>query len=132
MKVNNKSSRLICIQTEKGRVDLIPSEITEDYRLDSVKNEKVFQALIKAGDIEVVEEKSKAKEKAKEKAKSKAKEKDSDEEKSKTKKDLLIDEAEEIGIEKAKDMTIKQLEDAIEKAKEDAKNGENSEDKEKA
>ena len=122
MKVNNKSSRLICIQTEKGRVDLIPSEITEDYRLDSVKNEKVFQALIKAGDIEVVEEKSKAK----------SKEKDSDEEKSKTKKDLLIDEAEEIGIEKAKDMTIKQLEDAIEKAKEDAKNGENSEDKEKA
>lgn len=124
MKVNNKSSRLICIQTEKGRVDLIPSEITEDDRLDSVKNEKVFQALIKAEDIEVVEEKSKAKEKAKEK--------DSDEEKSKTKKDLLIDEAEEIGIEKAKDMTIKQLEDAIEKSKEDAKNGENSEDKEKA
>ena len=122
MKVNNKSSRLICIQTEKGRVDLIPSKITEDDRLDSVKNEKVFQALIKAEDIEVVEEK----------AKSKAKEKDSDEEKSKTKKDLLIDEAEEIGIEKAKDMTIKQLEDAIEKAKEDAKNGENSEDKEKA
>ena len=128
MKVNNKSSRLICIQTEKGRVDLIPSEITEDYRLDSVKNEKVFQALIKAEDIEVVEEKSKSKSKSKEDAK----EKDSDEEKSKTKKDLLIDEAEEIGIEKAKDMTIKQLEDAIEKAKEDAKNGENSEDKEKA
>ena len=122
MKVNNKSSRLICIQTEKGRVDLIPSKITEDDRLDSVKNEKVFQALIKAEDIEVVEEKSKSKET----------EKDSDEEKSKTKKDLLIEEAEEIGIEKAKDMTIKQLEDAIEKAKEDAKNGENSEDKEKA
>ena len=131
MKVNNKSSRLICIQTEKGRVDLIPSKITEDNRLDSVKNEKVFQALIKAEDIEVVEEKSKAKEKAKSKANSKAKEKDSDEEKSKTKKDLLIDEAEEIGIE-TKNMTIKQLEDAIEKAKEDAINGENSEDKEKA
>lgn len=128
MKVNNKSSRLICIQTEKGRVDLIPSKITEDDRLDSVKNEKVFQALIKAEDIEVVEEKSKAKDEASDKDSDEAK----DEEKSKTKKDLLIDEAEEIGIEKAKDMTIKQLEDAIEKAKEDAKNGENSEDKEKA
>lgn len=120
MRVKNKSSRLICIQTEKGRVDLIPSKITEDDRLDSVKDEKVFKALIKAEDIEVVEKKAKSKEKAR------------DEEKSKTKKDLLIDEAEEIGIEKAKDMTIKQLEDAIEKAKEDAENGENSEDKEKA
>jgi len=58
MKVQNKSKRLICLQTKEGRVDLLPNEVTEDIRIKSVQNEKVFKALVEAGDLKEVKSKA--------------------------------------------------------------------------
>lgn len=93
MRVQNKSKRLICLQTKEGRVDLLPNEITEDSRINSVKNEKVFKALVEAGDI----------------AEAKAEPK-------KTPKELLVEEAEGLGIDTT-DMTVDALKEAIAEAK---------------
>ena len=93
MNIENKSKRLICLQTKKGRVDLLPNAVTEDDRIDLVKDEKVFKALIKAGDL--AEAKAEAK---------------------KTPKELLVEEATELGIDTT-DMTSNDLKDAIAEAK---------------
>jgi len=97
MRVQNKSKRLICLQTTGGRVDLLPNEITEDDRIDSVKNEKVFKSLVEAGDIAEVKTKAKT------------------EPKKKTQKELLIEEAEALDIDTT-DMTIDELKEAIAEA----------------
>ena len=94
MKIENKSKRLICLQTGKGRVDLLPGKVTDDIRIDSVKNEKVFKALVEAGDI----------------AEAKA------ETIKKTPKELLVEEAEALGIDTT-DMTVDALKEAIAEAK---------------
>ncbi len=93
MNIKNNSKRLICLQTKKGRVDLLPNAVTEDDRIDLVKDEKVFKALIKAGDL------AEAKDEAK-----------------KTQKELLVEEATELGIDTT-DMTSNDLKDAIAEAK---------------
>ena len=98
MNVENKSKRLICLQTVKGRVDLLPGAITDDDRIDLVKNEKVFKALVKAGDL------------------AEAKASDIDEPKL-TKKEKLVVEAAELGIDTT-DMTVGDLETSISEAKE--------------
>ena len=96
MRIKNKSKRLICLQTKKGRVDLLPDAVTDDDRIDSVKNEKVVKALFAAGDLEVAKE--------------------TPPEDKKTPKELLIEEATELGIDTT-GLTIADLEAEIEEAK---------------
>jgi len=103
MKVKNNSKRMICLQTGKGRIDLLPTKAVDDDRLDLVKDEKVFKAMVKAGDLEIV--------KADDTKSSGSGDK-------KTKKELLIDEATELGIDTT-DMTVAQLETAIKEAKDE-------------
>lgn len=98
MRVENKSKRLICLQTNKGRVDLLPNVATDDARIDSVKNNKVFKALMKSGDLSIAEAKEEAPKK--------------------TPKELLVEEAEGLGIDTT-DMTVEMLKEAIAEAKED-------------
>jgi len=95
MNVENKSKRLICLQTTKGRVDLLPGQVTEDDRIDLVKNEEVFKALVKAGDLAEAKGERGAK---------------------RTPKELLLEEAIELGIDTT-DMTSPDLKDAIAEAK---------------
>lgn len=103
MKVQNNSKRMICLQTGKGRIDLLPTKAIDDDRLDLVKDDKVFKAMVKAGDLEIVKSEGTKATGSGDK---------------KTKKDLLIDEATELGIDTT-DMTVAQLEVAISEAKED-------------
>lgn len=93
MKVKNKSKRLICLQTKEGRVDLLPNAITDDSRIDSVKDNKVFKALLESEDI--VEVAGEAR---------------------KTPKELLVAEALSLSIDTT-DMTVDMLKEAIAEAK---------------
>lgn len=101
MKVQNNSKRMICLQTGKGRIDLLPTKAIDDDRLDLLKDDKVFKAMIKAKDLEIVKSEGT---------------KTVGSETKKTKKDLLIDEATDLGIDTT-DMTIPQLETSIQDAK---------------
>ncbi len=103
MKVKNNSKRMICLQTGKGRIDLTPTKAVDDDRLDLVKDDKVFKALVKSGDLEIVKSEGT---------------KSSGSGDKKTKKDILIEEATGLGIDTT-DMTVAQLEVAINEAKED-------------
>lgn len=94
MRVKNTSKRLICLQTKGGRVDLLPNAVTDDTRLDSVKGEKVVKALFESGDLEIAK---------------------AEPEKKKTQKELLVEEATELGIDTT-DMTVADLEAAISEA----------------
>lgn len=48
MKVINKSARLLCFQTSKGRVEVLPGVVTDDERLDSLKGKnKIFDHYLK-------------------------------------------------------------------------------------
>ena len=55
MKVINTSARLICVQTKKGRVDILPGVVTDNKNLDKLKgNDKVFDYYLKEGILKVV------------------------------------------------------------------------------
>ena len=95
MKVINKSARLLCFQTGKGRVDVLPGVVTNDERLDSLKGKyKIFDHYLKEEVIREVTVEIKSK---------------------KTPKEKLIDEAELLGIDTT-DMTKADLELAIAEA----------------
>lgn len=48
MKVTNKSARLLCFQTSKGRVEVLPGVVTDDERLDALKGkDKIFDHYLK-------------------------------------------------------------------------------------
>jgi len=91
MLIENNSKRLICLQTKEGRVDLLPGVATDDARIDSLKDDKVFNALLDAGDLKEAKAEKK------------------------TPKELLVEEAEGLGIDTT-DMTKAELETAIEEA----------------
>jgi len=98
MKIINKSARLICFQTKEGRVDVLPGVVTDDKRLDKLNGkDKIFDHYLEEGIIKEV--KSGKKDTA-------------------SKKDLLVAEAIELGIEGAQDLSVKKLEIAIFEAKE--------------
>lgn len=97
MKILNTSNRLICVNTAKGRIDLIPGVVTDNKRFDKLKgNDKIFDHYLKEGIFKVVKTESK--------------------ESKKTAKELLQDEAEALGIDTT-DLTKAQLTDAIAEAK---------------
>lgn len=55
MKVLNTSARLICVQTGKSRVDIIPGVVTDNADLDKVKGKnKVFDHYLEEGILKVV------------------------------------------------------------------------------
>lgn len=98
MKVMNKSKRLLCFQTEKGRVEVLPGVVTDDKRLDALKGkDKIFDHYVKEEIIKEVTGDTKSKQTPKEK---------------------LINEAELLGIDTT-DMTKAELEEAIAEAQED-------------
>jgi len=99
MKIINKSARLLCFQTGKGRVDVLPGVVTVDERLDALKGkDKIFDHYLKEGIIKEVTAE--------------------DEGEKKTPKEILVDRAEELGIDTT-DMTKADLTLAIKEAEED-------------
>ena len=96
MKVINTSARLICVQTEDGRVDILPGVVVDDKRLDKVKgNNKVVDFYFSEGTLKEVKASPK-----------------------KTEKELLVEDAEGLDIDTT-DMTIAELKAAIAEALED-------------
>jgi hypothetical protein len=55
MKILNKSARLICFNTKKGRIDLVPGEITENKEFGALKgSDKIFDHYLENGDLKEV------------------------------------------------------------------------------
>ena len=55
MKVINTSKRLLCVQTKKGRVDILPGVVTDNKNLDKLKGkDKIFDHYLKEGILKVV------------------------------------------------------------------------------
>jgi len=95
MKIINKTSRLICIQTKEGRVDVLPGVITDNKSLDKLKGkDKIFDHYLETEAFKEVGGSSKGP----------------------SEKELLTAEAIELGIENADTLSVKKLKIAIHEA----------------